>query len=278
MIDTHCHINIMVQKKPDQLMTEEMLAQCDAIVVRAREAGVRQLITVGTSVAESRNCILLAQRYPEISATIGVHPCDSVTQEGPLAVEKIVSELEKLLSDAESHIVAIGEIGLDYYHQPYDAVHQKEVFIAQLELALRWNKPVVIHIRDAGDDALSLLRQYKDRLRGVVHCFSLDRAAAEEIISWDWMIGIDGPVTYPKNNALRDIVAHVPFKGLLLETDAPFLPPQSLRGKPNCPSNLGIIAAEIARARGVSLEEVISITTANAQALFRLSSVGFNAL
>ncbi|MEI7580572.1 MAG: TatD family hydrolase [bacterium] len=270
MIDTHCHINIMVQKKPDQRMTEEMLAQCDAIVVRAHAAGVQQLITVGTSVAESRNCILLAQRYSTVSATIGVHPCDSVTQDGPLAVGQIVSELEQLLSTAEPHIVAIGEIGLDYYHQPYDAAHQKEVFIAQLELALRWNKPVVIHIRDAGVDALAVLRHYKDRLRGVVHCFSLDLAAAEELISWGWMIGIDGPVTYPKNSALREIVARVSLDGVLLETDAPFLPPQSLRGKSNCPSNLGIIADEIARVRGVSREEIIAATTANAQKLFNL--------
>jgi TatD DNase family protein len=270
MIDTHCHINIMVQKQPDQLMTEEILAQCDAIVVRAHTAGVQRLITVGTSVAESRNCILLAQRYSTVSATVGVHPCDSVTEEGPLAVGQILSQLEQLLSTAEQHIVAIGEIGLDYYHQPFDAAHQKEVFVAQLELAVRWNKPVVVHIRDAGADALCILRQYKDRLRGVVHCFSLDLAAAEELISWGWMIGIDGPITYPKNSALRDIVARMPLEGLLLETDAPFLPPQSMRGKQNCPSFLGIIAEEIARLKGVMYEEVVAITTINAQKLFVL--------
>jgi TatD DNase family protein len=268
MIDTHCHINIMVQKKPDEQMTEDMLVACESIVARAVAAGIEQLITVGTSIPESHNCIALAARYLQVKATIGVHPCDSVTDTGVLSVAHIITDLEKMLHESSEHIVAIGEIGLDYYHTPYDAVHQKAVFIAQLDLAVRYNKPVVIHIRDAGDDALSILRQYKDRVRGVIHCFSLDKNAAEEVISWGWMIGIDGPVTYPKNHALRDIVATVPLEGLLLETDAPFLPPQALRGKPNCPSNLGIIAQEIARARGVSVKDIVAATTANAKKLF----------
>lgn len=265
MIDTHCHLNIMVDKKPEELLTKEQLVACSDFIKNAHNSGVHTLICVGTSLPESLNCILIARQYPSVRATIGVHPCDIT-----MPVAELITGLEELLAKHRQYIVAIGEIGLDYYHQPFDAALQAEVFRAQLDLAVRHALPVVIHIRDAGGDALGILREYKEKLRGVIHCFSLDEAAAREVISWGWYIGIDGPITYPKNSALRALVAAVPLEGLLLETDAPFLPPQPLRGKRNSPSTLGIIAEAISEARGITVEAVRIQTTKNAQRLFTL--------
>jgi len=266
MIDTHCHLNIMVNKQPEDLLTADHFDEIALIISRAQSAGIKKMICVGTSIPESRNCVAIAQRHSVVHATIGIHPCD-ITQ----PVDLLMNELEAVLVQYRSHIVAIGEIGLDYYHQPFDAELQKQMFVAQLELAKKYDLPVVIHIREAGEDALAILENYKHSLRGVIHCFSLDKAAAQKIIDWGWYIGIDGPVTYPKNSVLRELVATVPLEGILLETDAPFLPPQGLRGKPNCPSNLGTIAAEIARARGVAAVDIIQQTTRNAITLFRLN-------
>jgi len=265
LIDTHCHLNIMTSKEPEAILTLTQLAELEPVLGRIAQAGIAEMITVGTSIPESLNCIMIAKKYPVVKATIGVHPCDITL---PLAT--IIAELEKFLCTYRAEIVAIGEIGLDYYHRPYDKETQASVFKAQLELAKKYDLPVVVHIRDAGEDAMAILASYKDSLRGVVHCFSQDLAAAQEIISWGWYIGIDGPLTYPKNSYLRELVATVPLTGILLETDAPFLPPQSLRGKKNCPSNLGIIAHAVADARGVDIATVIAQTTSNAQELFRL--------
>ena len=267
MIDTHCHLNIMATKKPEELLTTVHLNEIAQIILRVHAADVKKMICVGTSIPESRNCIAIARQNNSVYATVGIHPCD-ITD----SVEVLINQLEQLIIEHREYIVAIGEIGLDYYHQPYDKKLQEKMFIAQLSLAQKYSLPVVIHIREAGADALAVLEKYKDSLRGLIHCFSLDQAAAEKIIGWGWCIGIDGPVTYPKNVGLREIVATVPLHGILLETDSPFLPPQGLRGKPNCPSNLKIIAAEIARARGVSVEEVAEHTSRNARTLFKLAA------
>jgi len=257
----------MTEKAPEELLLPHHFLLIDGVMREAAAAGVSYLVSVGTSIPESHNCVSVAARYqshPVVKATIGVHPCDITASQA-----EIVADLEGILdSPLGSFVVAIGEIGLDYFHQPYDKAVQAQVFIAQLELAKRRNLPVVIHIRDAGADALAILEHYKDDLCGVIHCFSLDVAAAEKVISWGWYIGIDGPVTYPKNHALRETVATVPLTGILLETDAPFLPPQQLRGKPNSPANLQIIAQAIADARGVSLAEVVEQTTRNARKFF----------
>ena len=274
LIDTHCHLNIMANKEPEAPLTAAHFEEINAIIARAQEAGLSYLISVGTSLAESRNCIRLAERYDAVVATVGVHPCD-ITKD-PVVVRH---DLEGLLQKYRTHIVGIGETGLDYYHQPYNKDIQQQVFRDHLALAAQYNVPVVVHIRnaadaacidDAGRDALAILEEYKERVCGVIHCFSLDEAAARTVIGWGWYIGIDGPITYPKNSALRSLVAAVPLSGLLLETDAPFLPPQALRGKRNCPSNLGVIAEAIAQARGCTLQEVVEVTTCNAKKLFSL--------
>lgn len=274
LIDTHCHLNIMVPKQPEAALEDFHFKEIELIVARARAAGLSHLISVGTSLEESLNCVRIAQRFSCVRATVGVHPCD-ITRD-PAA---LCSGLERLIQEHRDVIVGIGETGLDYYHQPYNKEVQQRVFRDHLDLAARYELPVVVHIRnaaagtsadDAGADALAILDEYKERVRGVIHCFSLDVDAARTVISWGWYIGIDGPITYPKNETLRALVAAVPLEGLLLETDAPFLPPQSLRGKKNCPSNLGVIAQTIAQSRGCSMAEIVLATNRNVRCLFVL--------
>jgi len=258
---------MMVKKEPNERLNDEHFLEVDAIVAEAKKAGVTHIINVGTSLQESCNAVDLALRYKTVSATLGIHPCD-ITE----TWQRELTFLESiLLEDRDQKIVAIGETGLDYYHKPYDKVMQEEVFRAHIELAITHDKPLVVHIRDAGDDALAILSEYMPRgARGVVHCFSLDQEAADMLVSNSWLIGIDGPVTYKKNDALRAIAATVPLENILLETDAPFLTPQAFRGKRNTPGYLPLIAEQIALSRGVNVEEVARVTTQNAQRLFNL--------
>ncbi len=266
-VDTHCHCNMMVQKEPEKPITDEQLLKISDILRNAQAEHVFHIINVGTSVVESENCIAIAKRYDAMSATVGIHPCDASEkwQEDFEHIKHMVSNA------ADNRIVAIGEVGLDFYHKPYDAVRQEACFRAHIELAIEYDLPLVVHIRDAGSEALQILSEYKEETRGVIHCFSLDLEAAILVTSWDWMIGIDGPVTYKKNDSLREIVRTIPLENnILLETDSPFLTPQKFRGKPNSPAYLPLIAEQIAHENGIAVEEVARITTINAKRLFKL--------
>ena len=268
-IDTHCHMNMMVDKAFDELLKEEHFPQIAQVVQAAHDAGVHYIVNVGTSLEETMNSLAIAQRHDNVFATVGIHPCD-VKKDWR---EKLAQFEQMIIDDTHGKIVGVGETGLDYYHQPYDAALQAEAFRAHIELAIKYDKAIVVHVREAGDDALAILREYIPRgARGVIHCFSQDLKAAQEVASWGWCMGIDGPVTYKKNDALREIVATVPLENLLLETDAPFLTPQKFRGKRNSPMYLPLIAEQIAMSRGVSIEEVRCVTSENAKKLFRLQS------
>jgi len=256
---------MMVQKDPEKLLTNEQLVLISDIISDEQAAGVTHLITVGTSVAESENCIAIAKHYDAVFATVGIHPCDASED-----WEHDFESIRRMVADAkDNRIVAIGEVGLDYYHTPYDAARQEACFRAHIELAIEYDLPLVVHIRDAGDDALRILSEYSEHTRGVIHCFSLDLDAAILVASWGWMIGIDGPVTYKKNKYLREIVRTIPLDdSILLETDAPFLTPQAVRGRPNHPAYIPYIAECIADENGISVEAVGRITTQNAKKLF----------
>lgn len=256
----------MVDKKRDEIMTHEQVASVAGIVDAAAEKGVSQIVNVGTTINETHNSIMLAQQYENVVATVGIHPCDTTA-----SWKKEIAEIEKMLMTHRDLIVGVGETGLDFYHKPYDQGLQTSLFEAHIELALKHDLPLVVHVRDAGDAALKVLERYKGEARGVLHCFSLDLGAARDIAAWgNWYIGIDGPVTYPKNDWLREVVATMPLEFLLLETDAPFLPPQAFRGKQNSPIHIPLIAEAIAQARGCSVDEVGAVTTQSAQKLFAL--------
>jgi TatD DNase family protein len=264
-VDTHCHLNMMVKKKPNEQLHEGHFACIQEIVHESGQAKVSHLISIGTNVAESLNCIQIAKRFKNVFAAAGLHPSD-VTEHWRDDVKKI----EDLVREREKNkIVAVGEIGLDFFYKPYNQQRQEDAFKAQLELALEYDMPMSVHVREAGDELLKVMEGYvKDKPKLVVHCFSQKQDFADIIVDWGLYVGIDGHITYPKNDALRDVIRNVPLGHLLLETDAPFLPPQQMRGKQNSPAYIPLFAQTVAELKGISLEQLAEVTTANAKNLF----------
>lgn len=266
-IDTHCHINIIAKESFDQEMTSGQIDAASVYVEQAKAAGVNTIINVGTSLIESLNCIALARRYTEIFATVGIHPCDASS-----SWKKDFSVLAQKAKQAEANkIVGIGEVGLDFFHKPFDKQRQIDCFKAHIELALELKLALSIHVRDAGEELLYVLDEYRREIdRAVIHCFSQSQDFANTVLAWGFYLGIDAPITYPKNEQLRSIVANTPLESLVLETDAPFLPPQAFRGKKNYPAYLPLFVPVIAELKNCSIEEVGSVTTKNAKRLFGL--------
>jgi TatD DNase family protein len=212
---------------------------------------------------------MLAQHFPSVYATVGIHPEDC-NHYGAADVKNLRVQLEKMLNDKEPNkIVAIGEIGLDFFHKPYNKERQGDFFKMQIELALSYNLPIVLHIREAADEVLSILETYSgDRLRGVAHCFLQDANFAQKIIDWGFYVGLDAPITYPKNEWLRTLFASLPLERIVLETDAPFLPPQQYRGQQNKPTYIPLIAQALAQIKNIDRSVIEQTTTDNARSLF----------
>lgn len=267
LIDTHCHINIMVKGNFDVPLSQQEIADAKAIVDAAAQHQVKTIINVGTSVIESENCSALAQAYANILASVGIHPndCTPTWRQDFEQLKRMVREKEK------NKIVAIGECGLDRHYPDYNIQRQKDAFKAQIELALENDLALIVHTRDAYEETLRSLEEFKGQIsRGVIHCFSEDQAFANTVIEFGFVIGIGGTLTYPKNEALRDIVRTTALENIVLETDAPFLPLQENRGKKNHPQSINPIAHYVAQLRSISFEEVAEQTTKNAQKLFAL--------
>jgi TatD DNase family protein len=265
-VDTHCHMNMMVGKKFDEMLRSEHFARIVQVIERAKASGVGKIITVGTSLAETKNVVAIAQKHENVWATAGIHPCDC-TQ----FWQDDFNHIKKLVQDKQEHkIVAIGETGLDFFHKPFDKQRQIDAFKAHIELSLEYQLPLVIHIRDSVDEVLYVLEPYQRQARGVFHCFMQEKYVADLAITWGWFIGINGPITYPKNEWFRTLVSQIKLDHVLLETDAPFLPPQQMRGKQNSPEYIPLIAQVVADLHGVSLQVVEEKTTMNATKLFRL--------
>lgn len=267
LIDTHCHINMMVKKGFDEPLSKDELNDAQSIIHDAQQLDVTTIINVGTSLVESHNCIALAKRYDAVHAVIGIHPND-------LTVHWFddFKILQSLMKEKElNKIVGIGETGLDRHYPDYNLQRQKDAFKAHIELALEHNVGLVVHTRDAGEETLRCLEEYKGHItRGIIHCFSEDQTFADTVIEWNFALGIGGTITYPKNSALRDIVVNTSLEHIVLETDAPFLPPQIIRGKQNAPLYIRSIAEYIAKLKETSFDEVAQATTQNAQRIFGL--------
>lgn len=252
LIDSHTHLEM-----------EEFDGDRDAVVERARQAGVKFMITVGTSIAYCKKALDLAVRYTEVYVAVGIHPHEVKD----IAVATY-DELREMAS--REKVVAYGEIGLDFFRNLSPRQVQIERFGEQLELAEETNLPVIIHDRDAHQETLDLLGCRQGRLSGVIHCFSGDVAVAGKCLDLGFLISVPGTVTFDKAEELRKVVQYVPIESLLIETDAPYLAPQPHRGKRNEPAFVAHTAAKIAELKGLSVEEVGSRTTENAQALFGL--------
>jgi len=267
LTDTHCHINMMIKQQFDQPIDDSAFDAAKTIMHNAQKEGVGIIINVGTSLVESHNCIQLAQWFDNAYAVIGIHPNDTTD-----SWQKELREIDALLKEKEQHkVVGVGECGLDFHYPGYNIQRQKDAFRAQIELALTHNVALVVHTRDARDETLRVLEEYKGQMKkGIIHCFSENRAFAEQVIAWDYALGLGGTITYPKNKHLREVATEVPLSSIVLETDAPFLPPQPMRGKQNTPSSIAYIAAYLAELRGSTREEIARVTTQRASDMFSL--------
>ena len=247
--DTHCHLN-----HPD------LLSEWEAIQTRAQHAGVQRLIIVGYELESSQRALQLAEQSPHLYATIGIHPHDA---------QQWTPETHQRLTELCQHprVVAIGEIGLDFYRDLSPHKAQYEALHAQLELARTHHLPVVIHCREAYDSLLNVLAHYPD-VQGVLHCFSGSADYARRGLDLGYWLGIGGVVTFRSAEALRAIVQATPSDRIVLETDAPYLAPHPYRGKRNEPAYLPLVAKQVASLWNMSLERLSTLTEQNVGQLF----------
>ena len=251
MIDSHCH-----------LTSPRLLAQLDAVLARAATAGVTQLVTIGTSPEDASAALSLCQQYPQVRCVIGIHPNE---------VEKVELDAVAQIGRLSLHpaVVALGEMGLDY-HYDTDRARQRTFFEAQLALAVSRPKawPVVIHCREAVDDALTILADFAG-VRCVFHCFTGTAAEAARILAAGYFLGFTGPVTFKKNDALRAIVRQTPLDRILVETDSPYLSPEPVRKQTTCePAFVAHTLAMIASVHGISTDEADEITAQNTRVFY----------
>ena len=251
LIDTHVH-----------LMDKQFARDLSQVLERARAAGVGKMVNIGYDLGSSQEGAAMAAREEDLFAVIGIHPHDAVT-----CTPDALTELERLAIDPK--VVAIGEIGLDYYRDLSPRDVQKKAFKDQLSLAKRLNKPVVIHDRDAHQDVMDILKEERViEIGGVMHCYSGSWEMAREAMKMNMYISIAGPVTFNNARRLQDIAKLVPLNRLLIETDCPYLAPEPYRGKRNEPSYVLKVAEKIAQIKGITLETLAKATTDNAKELF----------
>lgn len=265
LIDTHAHLNMCVKESETTPFSAQDMDRVRIIVAESVAANVTRIVTIGTTLLESTEGIQIAQEIPEVYATVGIHPNDI----GQTWQHDLHAFRDFVQSAREHKIVGIGECGLDYHYPNFDKELQKKVFIKQIELALEYDLALVVHTRSAGFDTMEVLQNFKrDPLRATIHCFSEDQKFADAAVEQKLFLGIGGTVTYPKNNQLREIVQRVGLEHIVLETDAPFLPPQTMRGKKNHPREIATIAQYVAELLHNSAEAVALTTTTNARSLF----------
>jgi TatD DNase family protein len=253
-VDTHAHLQWASFDKDRTNVLE-----------RAKEKRVTRIVNIGFDIAGCLKGVKLAENHKGLYATVGIHPHSANTLN-----KEIVDKLRELATNPK--VVAIGEIGLDYYRNLSPKEVQRQAFETQLALAQELELPVVIHDREAHDDILQALSRFKGKIRGIMHCFSGNKEMAQQCLGLGFKISFNGTITYPKNRELREIAKRIDLKNMLLETDCPFLAPQEVRGKRNEPSFLPMIAQEIANLKGISVDDLAETTTRNAEETLKLST------
>ena len=248
MIDTHCHV-----------LKEEMDNYID-IINECNSKDISMIIN-GYDNKSNKEVIELANKYNNVYSAIGLN-YDGIDNFN----DKDIEDLEELIKS--NKIVAIGEIGLDYYWTKDNKDKQIYFFEKQLELAEKYNLPVIVHARESIQDTYNILKKYK--VKGTMHCYSGSLEMAKEFIKLGFKIGVDGPITYKNNVKGVEVVKEIPIESILLETDSPYLAPEPNRGKQNSPLNLIYIANKVAEIKGISVDEVIEKTTENAKELFNI--------
>jgi TatD DNase family protein len=247
MIDSHAHI------------INEFYSDIDEIVLEIKNKGIIGVINCGDGIDTSKEVIKVHEKYNILKPAVGIHP------ENINNIDKI-DELEDLIKN--NKVYAIGEIGLDYYWNKENKEEQKDLFIKQLDLAIKYDLPVIIHTRDSIQDCYDILKDRKNR--GVIHCFTGSVEMAKMFIKKGYKLGIGGVLTF-KNSNLYKVIENIDLESILLETDSPFLSPEPFRGKINIPSNVYYVASRIAEIKNISIEEVINNTKKNASKLFDIN-------
>jgi TatD DNase family protein len=250
LVDSHAHLD-----------SNDYDADIEAVVERARQFGLKAIVTIGIEPADWPGTLALAARYPDVYPALGIHP-NSADQTND-------DTLQQLAALCKTHnVVGLGETGLDYYREYVPHEQQKVSFRQHLVLSRELNLPVIIHTRDAEDDVLEILQRDGKGTRGVMHSFSGDTTGALRCIEMGYMISIAGPVTFRKATDKHSLAREVPLAWLMIETDCPYLTPEPYRGRRNEPAYVAYTAKAIAELRGISLEEVAKATTRNTARLF----------
>ena len=252
LIDTHAHLD-SGQFEQDR----------EEVIARALGQGISHILTVGCDIQSSRASLEIARAHPNIYAAVGIHPHDAAQ-----ATDAGIETLRQLLHEGEK-VVAVGEIGLDYYRDRSPREAQREAFRRQIRLAREEGLPLIVHDREAHVEVLEILKEEKAaEVGGVLHCFSGDTAMARACLDMGFYLSFPGTITYPRNEAARDVVRNVPVDRMLVETDCPYLAPQAYRGRRNEPAYVRHTAEMIAQVKGLTLEDVARVTTLNAFSLF----------
>ncbi len=253
IFDTHAHYD-------DEAFDEDR----DRLLCSLAEHGIEAVVNIGASIQSTKNTLELMKKYPFVYGAVGVHPNET-------------GELNEHLMDwlghvaKEKKVVAIGEIGLDYYWNEPEPEVQKNWFVRQLALAREAGLPIVVHSRDAAKDTLDIIKAEKaGELGGVIHCFSYSLEMAKEYLNLGFYLGIGGVLTFNNAKKLKEVVAYMPMDRIVLETDCPYLSPVPFRGKRNSSLNLPYVAEAVSQIKDVPVEEVIAVTRENARRMYRL--------
>lgn len=269
LIDSHCHLDF-----------EPLSKELEAVLGRAKTVGVEKFINIGSSMRGSERSVEIAENYPNVWATVGLHPHDS---ELLMDFDGTMEKIRELAS--QDKVVAIGEIGLDYFDAENQGTvsgdvkeSQKKLFLAQLEIAIEKKLPIVFHVRDAWDDFFSIISNFKLKNKnssaalGVVHCFTADEIIARKAVDLGLYVGFTGFVTFDQSkfDHIREAAKIVPVDKMLIETDAPFLAPEPYRGKTNEPAYVLEVAKKISELKRIETADLAEISTKNTERLFKI--------
>ncbi len=251
LFDTHAHLN-------DPAFDEDR----DALILGLKDKGVEFVMNVGCCLESSKDCIAMAEKYPFVYASVGSHP-DSAAEIN----DDVLEQYRQMAKHPK--VKAIGEIGLDYYYEDPSRDIQKRAFRMQMELVRETGLPAIIHERDAHDDGMRMVKEFKD-VTGVFHCYSGSAEMARQLVDLGWYIGFTGVLTFKNARKAVETAASIPLERIVLETDCPFMAPDPFRGKRNDPGYLYRMAEKLAEIRGISTQEAVEVTTANAKRLYRI--------
>ncbi|MCX4084297.1 TatD family hydrolase [Rickettsia hoogstraalii] len=285
LIDSHCHLNLLTDLSSRELVARSskniktINTSCfldtvvkprydtvllDSVIQRALENNVQYMQTICTKLEDFSIVLEIAEKYENIFASVGVHPCE-VNESSRLITDSEIIELTK-----HPKIIGIGETGLDYYHQPYDKKLQKDSFVAHIHAAAATNLPIIVHTREADEDTIDILtsEMRNSKFPGLIHCFTSSKKLAEKMLDIGLYISMSGIITFKNATDLQEIVKYIPLDRLLIETDSPYLAPTPMRGKQNEPAFVRYVAEKVAELKNITSKEVANVTTRNFKTLF----------